>query len=161
MNRLGFGDFHQKHFGPEQQQYWQSILFQQPAPEYNTVDHVYYDEQQQDQYHDLDQDNQELSQEVKDILDFSAAYQRERELERSKQEEEEKEDTENWIYDESTIHFSKGGVEAPATTLVLTQPRPIQPSKIRMQQDLLNSAYLKSCLDQEHVVLWPVIPLNL
>ncbi|KAI9483389.1 MAG: hypothetical protein EXX96DRAFT_558028 [Benjaminiella poitrasii] len=192
MNRLAFGEFHQKHFGAQQKSYWYSIL--QPHlqnqchehDQYYQQDAYYGDDQQQyydyeDDYHDShhDQDQQEeeeyitkedqeeeLSKEAIEIFKFSEAYREKLESERLEREEKDAEGMEDWQYDESTVHCS-GGLEAPATSLVLTKPgatRPDRQSQLRMKEDLLNSAYLSSCIEDDNntpVVLWPVLPFKL
>lgn len=175
MNRLAFGDFHAKHFGPEQKAYWQSML-QQQYNQQESYDYYQYEAnelQQQDQmedeeYYSEQQQQQEeeeqgqLSKEAIEIFQFSEAYRKEKELERINREKDDTEGMQDWQYDESTVLCS-GGMEAPSTSLVLTQPRSTH-EKNRIQEDLLNSAYLNSCRNsenQETVILWPVLPFKM
>ncbi|KAI7908152.1 uncharacterized protein BX663DRAFT_493174 [Cokeromyces recurvatus] len=188
MNRLAFGEFHKKHFGAHQKSYWHSIL-QLHLQNYQSQhydDDTYYDQQQyysyesnkdyyDDSEHNDDQqeeyeieeeeEEEELSKEAIEIFKFSEAYKQKLEMERLEREEKETEGMEDWQYDESTVHCS-GGLEAPTTSLILTRPeasRPDRESELRMKEELLNSAYLSSCLDDEDnpVVLWPVLPFKL
>ncbi|KAI8639287.1 hypothetical protein BD408DRAFT_421700 [Parasitella parasitica] len=179
MNRLAFGDFHSKHFGPEQKAYWQSVLQheqqqQQYQPQYQQEFYEYYqyetqELQGQEQEEEQEQDEEEyyfekeqLSKEAIEIFDFSEAYRKEKEAERINREKNDTEGMQDWLYDESTVLCS-GGMEAPTTSLVLTQPKS-RNEKIRIQEDLLNSAYLNSCRNnngQEPVTLWPVLPFRM
>jgi hypothetical protein len=55
-------------------------------------------------------------------------------------------------------------MEAPATSLVLTKREKPKSVRLRIEEDLLNSAYLASCVDKDDKdipVLWPVVPLKL
>ncbi|KAI8327029.1 hypothetical protein EDC96DRAFT_422230, partial [Choanephora cucurbitarum] len=88
MNRLGFGEFHRKHFGPEQQQYWQSMLFQQAPHMYDESYYPNYDQQAWNKEEEdqpvteeptEDYPDQALSREAIEILQFSEAYRKERE----------------------------------------------------------------------------------
>lgn len=240
MNRLAFGEFHEKHFSAQQKDHWMPILFQQQqyaqrydpaqsnlqhqqsnydpnhfysqyqhssyysyeqptdeqcdAQQGNTSEYEQYDPQQENtgeyeqydnagEYYDEDyvhdqqyedgeeyQDEDEhwdyggLSKEAIEIFEFSEAYRKEKELEKQKQEDEDKEGMDNWQYDESNVHCS-GGLEAPATSLVILKSeleRPPKNSKLRIQEELLNSMYLSSCLqDSSTAVLWPVIPFKM
>ncbi|GAN10808.1 hypothetical protein MAM1_0404c10358 [Mucor ambiguus] len=179
MNRLAFGDFHAKHFGPEQKAYWQNMLQQQQQQQqyYQQNAHEYYqyeaaELQQQDQpeseehypeeEEEEEEEEQQLSKEAIEIFRFSEAYRKEKELERISREKDDTEGMQDWQYDESTVLCS-GGMEAPTTSLVLTQPRSMH-EKNRIQEELLNSAYLNSCRNsdnQEAVTLWPVLPLKM
>lgn len=179
MNRLAFGDFHAKHFGPEQKAYWQNMLQQQQqqqqhqqyyqhneydyyqyeANEVQPVDEEYYPEEEEEE--EEEEENHQLSKEAIEIFKFSEAYRKEKELERINREKDDTEGMQDWQYDESTVLCS-GGMEAPTTSLVLTQPRSTH-EKNRIQEELLNEAYLKSCRDhgdQEAVILWPVLPFR-
>ncbi|CAO3628020.1 unnamed protein product [Mucor fragilis] len=180
MNRLAFGDFHAKHFGPEQKAYWQNMLQQQqqqqqqqhqPYYQQNEYDYDQYeaDELQQqgqpvdEEYYpeEEEEENHQLSKEAIEIFRFSEAYRKEKELERISREKDDTEGMQDWQYDESTVLCS-GGMEAPTASLVLTQPRSTH-EKNRIQEELLNEAYLKSCRDQggqEAVILWPVLPFR-
>jgi hypothetical protein len=176
MNRLAFSEFHQKHFGPEQTAYWSAMIQQQQQQQQQPQYEEYYSfendysqhaneshyahddyehEEEQDEYH-------ELSEEAIEIFRFSEAYRKEKELARLKAEQEETEGMQDWQYDESNVHCS-GGQEAPVTSLVLTSTvRPVKQSKNRIQEELLNSAYLSSCRhDGSPIVLWPVIPFRI
>ncbi|KAL9537754.1 hypothetical protein MBANPS3_011498 [Mucor bainieri] len=179
MNRLAFGDFHAKHFGPEQKAYWQTMLQQQQQQQqqqqyYQQNAHEYYQYetnqlQQQDQLEaeeyyleEDEEEEQQLSKEAIEIFQFSEAYRKEKELERISREKDDTEGMQDWQYDESTVLCS-GGMEAPTTSLVLTQPRSTH-EKNRIQEELLNSAYLNSCRNrdnQETVILWPVLPFKI
>lgn len=195
MNRLGFADFHANHFGPEQKAHWQSMLRQQQQQFHVTQHHHYYDYSQQpqpdqeesyhhnDNYEEYAKDEQveeeaeeeeeeddeqaevEISKEAIEIFRFSEAYRKEREEERLKEEQDDQKGMEDWQYDESTVHVS-GGIEAPATSLVLTKKRnqKEKSSKITIQEQLLNSAYLSSCSSSSNdapVILWPVLPFKM
>ncbi|RCH83407.1 hypothetical protein CU098_008905, partial [Rhizopus stolonifer] len=155
MNRLGFADFHAKHFSQEQQDYWRSFVQQQQyyqnIEEQSDCDHdkqQYNDDQQYEEIYIQEADQEEIeiedenyddyyfSKEAMEIFEFSEAFRKER----------------------------LGGVEAPATCLVLTKATRDKPDKLRMKEDLLNSAYVSSCSDKDEstpVVFWPVIPLQL
>lgn len=176
MNRLAFGDFHAKHFGPEQKAYWQSMLQQQyhqqesygyyqyEANELQQQDQMEDEEYYSEQQHQQEEEEEEgqLSKEAIEIFQFSEAYRKEKELERIDREKDDTEGMQDWQYDESTVLCS-GGMEAPSTSLVLTQPRSTH-EKNRIQEDLLNSAYLNSCRNsenQETVILWPVLPFKM
>jgi hypothetical protein len=181
MNRLAFGEFHQKHFGPEQTAYW-SLMIQQQQQQYEQAQQYYsyendysqqpidsrnyaqdqYQDPQQNQYEYHEEEEEELSKEAIEIFRFSEAYRKEKELARLEAEQEETKGMQDWQYDESNVLCS-GGQEAPVTSLVLTQPettRPVKHSHNRIQEELLNSAYLSSCR-HDQVVLWPVIPFKL
>ncbi|KAI9349404.1 hypothetical protein BD770DRAFT_446169 [Pilaira anomala] len=203
MNRLGFRDFHTKHFGPEQKAHWQAMLQQQqqqqqPYEFYSQQPSVYdsgdqqarydlneypmdqqyaqepysteyhddsqYDDGQYDdgQYDDNYEGEEELSKEAIEIFRFSEAYRKEREEERKREEVEDQEGMEDWQYDHSTVHVS-GGLEAPATSLVLTKEPKEMCNKIKMKTELLNTAYLTSCTsnDDVPVILWPVLPFKM
>jgi hypothetical protein len=85
------------------------------------------------------------------------------EEERLAAEKEEKKGSESWEYDESSVLYS-GGMEAPATSLVLTKKEKPKSVRLRIEEDLLNSAYLASCVDKDDKdipMLWPVVPLKL
>lgn len=168
MNRLAFGDFHAKHFGPKQKAYWQDMLQQQQQQQQYYQQDAYDDYQyeatelQQQQDQPEDEKEHHLSKEAIEIFRFSEAYRKEKELERISREKDDTEGMQDWQYDESTVLCS-GGVEAPTTSLVLTQPKSTD-EKNRIQEELLNEAYLNSCRDyngQEAVVLWPVLPFRL
>lgn len=177
MNRLAFGDFHSKHFGPEQKAYWQSVLKQQqPQPqqqqqqqqyqeqfyEYSQYETEEQQQEEQEQEEEYYPEHEELSKEAIEIFQFSEAYRKEKELEQVNREKDDTEGMQDWQYDESTV-FCSGGIEAPTTSLVLTQPKSSN-DKIRIQEDLLNSAYLNSCRNsnkQEPVILWPVLPFKM
>lgn len=186
MNRLAFGEFHQKHFGSEQTAYWSAMIQQQQQQQqhqqqqqqyeqyypYDSVQtneasdyaqdqiHNSYNELQQQQKHQNEYD-EELSEEAIEIFRFSEAYRKEKELARLEAEREETEGMQDWQYDESSVHYS-GGQEAPVTSLVLTKPdqRSAKGSQNNIQEELLNSAYLSSCR-HDQVVFWPVIPFKL
>ncbi|KAG2228486.1 hypothetical protein BDF21DRAFT_413907 [Thamnidium elegans] len=206
MNRLGFRDFHTKHFGPDQRAQWQVMLQQQQyamhsqqaystdqqaystdqQPSYDSVDqsypqtptypqqpyyteHGYYDQehvdnQQYDDQYDEKNDQyeeEELSKEAIEIFRFSEAYRKEREVERLKEQVDDQEGMQDWQYDESTVHVS-GGMEAPATSLVLINKRTEKSDLIKIQEELLNTAYLASCTsDDIPVILWPVLPFKM
>lgn len=203
MNRLGFADFHSKHFGADQKAYWQAMLKQQQqvsycqqhdidqrqAHEWDQHQGYYTDQQQeydanqqqeyytgqeeqhetgqhddtevQDSYSHLHIDDEfrheELSKEVIEIFRFSEAYRKERAEERLKEETFDEEGMDDWQYDESSVLIS-GGLEAPASSLVLTNKKRDRSTKIMIQEELLNSAYLQSCTD---AVLWPVLPFKM
>ncbi|KAI8364573.1 hypothetical protein BD560DRAFT_402780 [Blakeslea trispora] len=170
MNRLGFGEFHQKHFSPKQQQYWHAMLFEQA---HQVHDDTYYTDYGQETWEEeqIDQQASEelvedysdqiLSKEAIEILNFSEAYRKEREQERLRMDDLETKGMEGWQYGESSVLVS-GGIEAPATSLVLTRPHPTEGSELKMKEDMLNSAYLASCSSQgDDIVLWPVVPLRL
>jgi hypothetical protein len=174
MNRLGFADFHSKHFSPEQKLHWQSMLQQQQQQQqqYN-VDLQYYEQeheqpteyyQEEEGYYQEEQvdPEEELSKEAIEIFRFSEAYRKEREMERIKEEEIDQDGMEDWQYQESRVTIS-GGMEAPATSLVLINKSDALSENIKIQECLLNSAYLSSCQDNgDHpVVLWPVLPFNM
>jgi hypothetical protein len=189
MNRLGFADFHAKHFGPDQKAHWQSMLQQQQLnmyPQQQYYDYTqdqeqgeqeYYNNeeyeeyaQEEEEYEEEEQEDElQLSKEAVEIFRFSEAYRKEREEERLKEEEEDQEGMEDWQYDESTVHIS-GGIEAPATSLILTKKRnekeekSKKSNKITIQEELLNSAYLLSCTSSGNdapVILWPVLPFKM
>ncbi|KAI8881768.1 hypothetical protein K501DRAFT_334512 [Backusella circina FSU 941] len=173
MNKLSFGAFHAKHFSPEQKAYWRSFLQQnqQNYQQYDSsVGEAYYEEEEVEMEQDEMSNDEEdefndlgLSKETIEILEFSENYRRQREEERLALEKEEKEGIESWEYDESTV-FCSGGVEAPATSLVLTKKEKPKSVRLRIEEDLLNSAYLASCVDKDDKdipVLWPIVPLNL
>ncbi|KAG1449958.1 hypothetical protein G6F56_008489 [Rhizopus delemar] len=189
MNRLGFADFHAKHFSQEQQDYWRSFVQQQQyyqnIEEQSDCDHdkqQYNDDQQYEEIYIQEADQEEIeiedenyddyyfSKEAMEIFEFSEAFRKERlyikircQEEKRREEEEEEKGKRDWIFDESKVLYS-GGVEAPATCLVLTKATRDKPDKLRMKEDLLNSAYVSSCSDKDEstpVVFWPVIPLQL
>ncbi|KAK4516214.1 tetrahydrofolate synthase [Mucor velutinosus] len=176
MNRLAFSDFHAQHFGPEQKAYWQNMLQQQQYYQQNAYDYYQYEtdelqkhDQPEDEHYSPEEEEEgeeeeeehQPSKEAIEIFQFSEAYQKEKELERISREKDDMEGMQGWQYDESTVLCS-GGVEAPTTSLVLTQPRSTH-EKNRIQEEMLNSAYLDSCRNydnQEAVVLWPVLPFR-
>ncbi|KAI7894813.1 uncharacterized protein EV154DRAFT_497103 [Mucor mucedo] len=212
MNRLGFADFHARHFGAAQRAHWQSILKQQEYGsqhqqydgyqqqgydenqqqtyetsqqegydsyqqyQYDSYQQEYYGTEQQEEQPPLDsnepfgqvreydhyeEEEEELSKEAIEIFRFSEAYRLERALERQKEEANNDEEGMNdWQYDESNVLVS-GGLEAPATSLVLTNQKQDRSTKIKIQEDLLNSAYLQSCMNGDAPVLWPVLPLKM
>ncbi|ORE10109.1 hypothetical protein BCV72DRAFT_239141 [Rhizopus microsporus var. microsporus] len=180
MNRLGFADFHAKHFGPEQQEYWKQFLrnqqqyYHQQSDEQSsqlTSDYSYYynhnneptDLEEEQVEVDKTNDDYGLSKEAIEIFRFSEAYRKERDEERLKQEEADQVGKEDWKFDESSVICS-GGSEAPATCLVLTQKSKQQSENLRMKEDILNSEYLSSCTNKDTdapVVLWPILPLKL
>ncbi|CEI96424.1 hypothetical protein RMCBS344292_10585 [Rhizopus microsporus] len=181
MNRLGFADFHAKHFGPEQQEYWKQFLrnqqqyYQQQNDEQSSQlvsDYSYYYYNHDNEPTDLEEeqvqanesyDDDGLYKEAIEIFRFSEAYRKERDEERLKQEEADQVGKEDWKFDESSVICS-GGSEAPATCLVLTQKSKQQSENLRMKEDMLNSEYLSSCTNKDTdtpVVLWPVLPLKL
>lgn len=200
MNRLGFRDFHTKHFGPEQKAHWQ-VMLQQQQQQYefysqqpSEVEAVYnsgdqqtaydlnghpidqqyaqepYSTEYHDSYHDDSQyddnyegeEEEELSKEAIEIFRFSEAYRKEREEEKKREQVEDQEGMEDWQYDHSTVHVS-GGLEAPATSLVLTKEPKEMSNKIKIKTELLNTAYLTSCTsnDDVPVILWPVLPFKM
>ncbi|CEP07733.1 hypothetical protein [Parasitella parasitica] len=167
MNRLAFGEFHSKHFGPEQKAYWHSVLQQQQQQQDQQEFYGYHhyeigQDTEQNQEQDEENYEKQLSKEAIEIFQFSEAYRKEKEAERIEQEKNDTEGMQDWQYDESTVLCS-GGMEAPTTSLVLTQPKS-RNEKIRIQEDLLNSAYLSDCKssnNQEPVVLWPVLPFRM
>lgn len=185
MNRLGFADFHNKHFSHEQKLYWQNMLQQQQQQQqYYDYSQTTYNEHWQEQhteeewnddrYHEVVEEEEEeveenfggLTKEAIAIFKFSEAYRKEREVERLREEHIDKEGMEDWQFDESTVHVS-GGQEAPATSLVLTKKsnKPNLSEKLRIQEELLNSAYLASCSNKDNqnvpVILWPVLPFKM
>ncbi|KAG0746586.1 hypothetical protein G6F57_005265 [Rhizopus arrhizus] len=185
MNRLSFADFHAKHFGQEQQEYWKSFLQQQQFYSYQNTDEKLphntnlnpndqsyeafedqnYNEDypQEDQMEEEDDECHGLSKEAIEIFKFSEAYKKEREEERLKEEEEEEKGKEGWKFGESSVLCS-GGIEAPVTCLVLTRNRESTSENLRMKEDLLNSAYFTSCINKDvdaPIVFWPVLPLRL
>ncbi|CAO3671335.1 unnamed protein product [Rhizopus stolonifer] len=182
MNKLGFAHFHAKHFGQEQQDYWRLFVQQQQyyqnveeqsdcdcnEQQYNDDQHyeeIYTQEADQEEIEveDENYDDYHFSKEAMEIFEFSEAYRKERQEEKRREEEEEEKGKRDWIFDESKVLYS-GGVEAPATCLVLTEATRDKPDKLRMKEDLLNSAYVSSCFDKDEntpVVFWPVIPLQL
>lgn len=100
MNRLSFADFHAKHFGQEQQEYWKSFLQQQQFYSYQNTDEKLphntnlnpndqsyeafedqnYNEDypQEDQMEEEDDECHGLSKEAIEIFKFSEAYKKER-----------------------------------------------------------------------------------
>ncbi|GAA5800439.1 hypothetical protein HPULCUR_005869 [Helicostylum pulchrum] len=201
MNRLGFRDFHTKHFGPDQRAQWQVMLQQQQyvtyyqqeystdqQPFYDSVDQSYqqtpaYSQQPyytEQEYHDqehvdnqqyenqyyeennqYEEEEEELSKEAIEIFRFSEAYRKEREEERLREQVDDQGGMQDWQYDESTVHVS-GGMEAPATSLVLINERTEKSDLIKIQEELLNTAYLASCTsDEVPVILWPVLPFKM
>ncbi|KAF7731684.1 hypothetical protein EC973_008855 [Apophysomyces ossiformis] len=103
-----------------------------------------------------------LSKEAIEIFRFSEAYKKERER-LDKQTDDIEEDEENWDFNESSV-LHLNGIEAPATCLVRTRTSLPQSNELRVQEHLLDSAYLQSCLtetDDDAVALWPVLPIRL
>lgn len=188
MNRLGFADFHNKHFSQEQKLYWQNMLQQQQQQQQQqqyydcsqTTYNEYWQEQPtqeewKDDQNEIEEEEEEeeveeiyggLTKEAIEIFKFSEAYRKEREIEKLREEHVDEEGMEDWQFDESTVHVS-GGQEAPAASLVLTKKsnKSNISEKIRIQEELLNSAYLASCRSSDDqdapVILWPVLPFKM
>ncbi|KAI9012687.1 hypothetical protein CLU79DRAFT_838877 [Phycomyces nitens] len=128
---------------------------QQDDNQYDEYDH--YDENDQyDEYDQYTKDTSALSKETIAIFQFSEAYKKERDAINKAEEAIENEEDE-WAFDESTVAH-RNGIEAPVTTLVLSEP------SSSVTEHLLNSAYLESCskgTQQSPIVLWPILPLRL
>lgn len=153
--------------------YWQNMLQQQ---QYNSSQEYSQGQPSQEEWNDNeyyeveDEEEEEetfggLTKEAIEIFKFSEAYRKEREIEKLKEEQVDEEGMEDWQFDESTVHVS-GGQEAPATSLVLiNKSNKLNLSeKIRIQEELLNSAYLSSCSSDNQdvpVILWPVLPFKM
>ncbi|KAG0171468.1 hypothetical protein DFQ28_005143 [Apophysomyces sp. BC1034] len=194
MNSLPFGSFHAKHFGQEQILHWNHVLgihsqqahhSQLASPSYfysHNYDQNYAEgdveveevvdretnvvqqpsPQAEGEYYIEDSTPTTLSKEAIEIFRFSEAYRKERE-QLDKEMDDTEEDEDSWDFNESSVAH-RHGIEAPATCLIRTQASLPESTQLRFQEQLLNSAYLESCVTSTgdaKVTLWPVLPLRL
>ncbi|KAL0074520.1 hypothetical protein F4703DRAFT_1355085 [Phycomyces blakesleeanus] len=116
----------------------------------------YEEYEEYDEYDEYEQDTNTLSKETIAIFKFSEAYKKERDA-INKAAEAIEDEEEEWDFDESTVAH-RNGIEAPATTLILSE------ASSSITEHLLNSAYLESCskgTQQSPIILWPILPLRL